>query len=593
MGDFFLTQDAFEKRCKNWTEPNDVKYRMEPAHKAEGLFQNELAKCVTSWSRHTVILGAFLFVSQEVQAQVAPNYYYVWCGCPQGSYMNSAMGIHMPRRVTNPYFALEMSQSGINLPQRTPAFHVHKVQIGARRWSGRHAKYALINGKLVHPNRVVAQHNKVGRIMPRLSTRVRRGGCRQSAVTRAGLVCVELDASPVWKLGNQVPLGVPRTPWDIRVAISRGQQILADMRILATERRFRFIEPDYVIPFSVMPKDKAFVDGKLWGLHNPKRKTGKSKADIDAVRAWDLSIGSSDVVVAVIDTGVRHTHQDLRNQMWVNADEVPNNGKDDDNDGFVDNIFGVDAVNDDGDPMDDNGHGTHCAGTIGAEANNGHPHVGVAWKVRLMACKSISAMGTGTTSDAVKCIDWAVSNGAQVLSLSWGHSEESKALFSALWKARNKGVVVVAAAGNEGANTDKSPHYPSGYEMDNIISVAAINQRGRLTSWSNYGARSVDLAAPGDDIYSTSAESDSGYVALSGTSMACPHVSGVAALMLARNPKVTPSELRVKLIRAVTPATNLKGRTVSGGWVNAYNALTLVKQGANPLSRRPFRRFSR
>jgi len=489
--------------------------------------------------------------------------------------MNSATGIQMSGGVANPYFALATPQPGINLRQHTPAFHVHKVQIGARRWSGRHTKYALINGKLVHPNRVVAQYNGVGRIMPRLSTRVRRGGCRQSIVTKAGLVCVELDANPAGPLGRQALLGVPRTPWEIRVATSRGQQIVADMRVLATERRFRYVEPDYVIPFSVTPNDKAFVDGELWGLHN-----------IDAVRAWNLSIGSSDVVVAVIDTGVRYTHQDLKNQMWVNTDEVANNGKDDDNDGFVDNIFGMDAVNDDGDPMDDNGHGTHCAGTIGAEANNGHPHVGVAWKVRLMACKSISGMGTGTTSDAVKCIDWAVSNGAQVLSLSWGHSDESKALFSALKKAKEKGVVVVAAAGNEGANTDKSPHYPSGYELDNIISVAAINQNGRLTSWSNYGARSVDLAAPGDDIYSTSAESDSGYVSLSGTSMACPHVSGIAALMLAQTPKITPSDLRVKLIRAVTPATNLKGRTVSGGYANAFNALNNQKRGRQLPPRR-------
>jgi subtilisin family serine protease len=566
---------------------------MKHAHKAKGSFRNELAKRVIRWGGCTIILGATLFVGQETQAQSLPNYYYVWCGCPQGSYINSATGIQMPGRVTNPNFALATPQPGINLRQHTQAFHVHKVQIGARRWSGRQTKYALINGKLVHPNRVVAQHNGVGRIMPRLSTRVRRGGCRQSAVTRAGLVCVELDVNPVGPLGRQAPLGVPRTPWEIRVATARGYQILADIRVLAAERRFRFIEPDYVIPCSVTPRDKAFVDGQLWGLHNPKRKTGKSKADIDAIRAWNLSIGSSDVVVAVIDTGVRYTHQDLRNQMWVNADEVANNGKDDDNDGFVDNIYGMDAVNDDGDPMDDNGHGTHCAGTIGAEANNGHPHVGVAWKVRLMACKSISGMGTGTTSDAVKCIDWAVTNGAQVLSLSWGHSDESNALYSALKKAREKGVVVVAAAGNEGTNTDKSPHYPSGYELDNIISVAAINQNGRLTSWSNYGARSVDLAAPGDDIYSTSAESDSGYVALSGTSMACPHVSGVAALMLAQNPKATPSEMRVKLIRAVTPSTNLKGRTVSGGWVNAFNALALAKQGPGSLSRRPFRRFSR
>ena len=445
-------------------------------------------------------------------------------------------------------------------------------------------KFALINGQLVHPNQVIAQHNGIGLVMPRLMTRVRAGGCRQSVVTKDGLVCVELDANLALPPNRRVSLSIPKTAREIQEATVRGQQILADIRAFATEGKFAFIEPDYVIHSIATPNDKAFVDGQLWGLHNPKRKDGKSKADIDAVRAWGLNTGSSDVVVAVIDTGVRYTHHDLRNQMWVNADEIPNNGKDDDKDGYIDNIFGINAVDDNGDPTDGNGHGTHCAGTIGAEANNGHPHVGVAWKVRLMACKRISDFGTGTTSDAVKCIDWAVSNGAQVLSLSWGSSSENKALLSALKNAGKNGVLVVAAAGNSGRNTDESPHYPSGYELDNIISVGAINENGRLTSWSNYGPKSVDLAAPGDGVYSTSSESDTGYLVLSGTSMACPHVSGVAALMLAQNPKIAPTALKALLIRSVSSATSLKGRVASGGWINAFNALSLGKPVPNPPS---------
>jgi hypothetical protein len=559
---------------------------MENTPKAKGSCHNKPTKGPARWNIYAIIPGLTLLTALGSQAQSMPNYYYVWCNCPQGYYTDTATGIRLPRENANPYYALAKPLPGTNLRNHTPAFHVHKVRIGSRRWIGTQKKYALINGRLVHPNRVVAQHNRVGRIMPRLSTRVRTGGCRQAAVTKSGLVCVELDTNPTRLPDGKATLGIPKTAWELRVATARGQQILADIRVLAAERRFRYIEPDYVIPCSVTPKDKAFTDGQLWGLHNPRRKNGTIKADIDAVRAWDLSIGSSDVVVAIIDTGIRYTHQDLKNQMWVNTDEIPNNGKDDDKDGFVDNIFGIDAVNNDGDPMDDNGHGTHCAGTIGAEANNGHPHVGVAWKVRLMACKSISDIGMGTTSDAVKCIDWAVSNGAQILSLSWGHSDESNALSSALKRTREKGIVVIAAAGNEGEDTDKSPHYPSGYSLDNIISVAAINQNGKLTSWSNYGSKSVDLAAPGADIYSTSAESDAGYVALSGTSMACPHVSGVAALMLARNPKITPSNLRVKLIRSATSNTNLRGRMVSGGWVNAFNALAIAKKGSRSLSRK-------
>ena len=438
-------------------------------------------------------------------------------------------------------------------------------------------KYALIDDQPVHPDRVLAQHVAGGAVMPQLV--IAGGGlsCKQTVVTGTGLVCLELDNDPDLPPRRQITYSLPKTARERQEATARGEQILAHIKRLEAAGKFRFVEPDYIVPVSGTPNDKAFVEGQLWGLHNPSRKKGKPSADIDAVRAWSLSVGSSDVVVAVIDTGIRHTHNDLKNQMWVNADEIPGNGKDDDKDGFVDNIFGMDAVNDDGDPMDDNGHGTHCAGTIGAEANNGHPHVGVAWKVRLMACKSISGSGTGTTADAVKCIDWAVANGARVLSLSWGSSNKSKSIYGALKKAGEKGVLVVAAAGNDGKDTDESPHYPSGYDLGNIISVAAINQNGRLTGWSNYGVRSVDLAAPGDNVYSTSAESDSEYVALSGTSMACPHVSGVAALMLAKNPKLAPAGLRAKMLHSVTPATGLRGKVGSGGWVNAYTALSPTK----------------
>ena len=439
-------------------------------------------------------------------------------------------------------------------------------------------KYALIDDQPVHPNRVLAQYMAGGPVLPRLVTTVGGVSCKQTVVTSTGLVCLELDNDPTLPPKRQITYSLPKTARERQEATIRGHQILAQIKSLEAAGKFRFVEPDFIIPASAAPKDKAFVEGKLWGLHNPGREKGKPAADIDAVRAWDLSVGSSDVVVAVIDTGIRHSHNDLKNQMWVNVDEIPGNGKDDDKDGFVDNIFGMDAVNDDGDPMDDNGHGTHCAGTIGAEANNGHPHVGVAWKVRLMACKSISDNGMGTTADAVKCIDWAVANGARVLSLSWGSSKKSKSIYGAIKKAGEKGVLVVAAAGNDGENTDESPHYPSGYDLGNIISVAAINQNGRLTGWSNYGVRSVDLASPGENIFSTSAESDSEYVVLSGTSMACPHVSGVAALMLGKTPKLTPAELRAKMIHSVTRATGLRGKVGSGGWVNAYSALSPSKQ---------------
>ena len=159
---------------------------------------------------------------------------------------------------------------------------------------------------------------------------------------------------------------------------------------------FRYVEPDFYRSINRVTDDTAFTDGTLWGLNNQGQNGGTDGADIDAPEAWDITVGSRNTIVAVVDTGVRYTHQDLANQMWVNEDEVPNNGLDDDLDGFVDNIYGADIIGNDGDPMDGNGHGSHVAGTIGAEAGNGHPHVGVAWDVRLMAIKVFGASGQGS-----------------------------------------------------------------------------------------------------------------------------------------------------------------------------------------------------
>ena len=163
-------------------------------------------------------------------------------------------------------------------------------------------------------------------------------------------------------------------------------------------------------------------------------------------KAWDVTTGSTDVLVAVIDTGIRYTHQELRNQMWVNPDEIADNGIDDDGDGYVDNVHGIDVINNDGDPMDDHGHGTHCAGTIGASANDGYAHVGVAWNVRLMGCKFLSAQGSGYTSGAVECIDFAVAKGAKVLSNSWGGGGFSQSLYDAIKRAQDAGVLFIAGA---------------------------------------------------------------------------------------------------------------------------------------------------
>jgi subtilisin family serine protease len=336
---------------------------------------------------------------------------------------------------------------------------------------------------------------------------------------------------------------------------------------------FEYIEPDYKVTVNLQPNDTAFTDGTLWGL--PR---------IDTERAWNITTGSPDVLVAVIDTGIRYTHQDLAQQMWHNPGELPNNGIDDDGDGYVDNVYGINSITGSGDPMDDHYHGTHVAGTIGAAANNGGPTVGVAWQVRLMACKFLDNSGSGYTSDAIDCINFAVSKGARVLNNSWGGGGYSQALLDAINAAGRAGVLFVAAAGNASDDTDFSPHYPSSYETENIVSVAALAADDTLAEFSNFGRSTVHLGAPGIGIYSCGAADDSNYRVLSGTSMAAPHVSGVAALVLSQYPGITMFELKARLLNTVLPMAALSERCVSGGRVNAYQALTAVPDGTPEIS---------
>ena len=375
---------------------------------------------------------------------------------------------------------------------------------------------------------------------------------------------------------------------DVRDGVSVGpeslsteaQQAALAKRIarLQASGLFRYVEPDFIQTASATPSDASFTDGTLWGLRNRGGSGGVLGADIDAERAWDLTTGSTNVLVAVIDTGIRYTHRDLASQMWRNPGEIPGNGVDDDEDGYVDNVFGINAINGSGNPWDEDDHGSHCAGTIGAAANDGNPHVGVAWNVRLMACKFLGPDG-GTTSDAIRCVNFAVSKGARILSNSWGGGGFSQALFDAIAAARDQGVLFVAAAGNESGNNDVAPHYPSNYPLDNMVSVAALNRQDKLADFSNYGVETVHLGAPGVAIQSSTSGSDTEYKLFSGTSMAAPHVSGVAALVLARFPDISLSGLRDRLTGTAVPVPALEDLTFTGGRVNAYQAVNAVPDG--------------
>ena len=334
----------------------------------------------------------------------------------------------------------------------------------------------------------------------------------------------------------------------------------------------RFVSPE----FEGGPNDPLLAE--QWGLINTGQREGKAQADISALAAWSKTHGSQKVVVAVLDSGVDYTHPDLVNNMWHRPDDLdmyfdPQLGVMDDYDGFS-------AVGEERDPMDENGHGTHCAGIVGAEGDNGEGIAGVNWKVEIMPLKFMGKGGFGTTKDAIEAINYVIARksdgvNVRVISASWGSRQRSKALEDVIRKAGEADILFVAAAGNDSADADRTPHYPSGYKLPNVVSVAALDRRDQLASFSNYGAKSVHLAAPGKEILSTWL--DGAYEEHSGTSMATPFVAGVAALVLSVEPNLSVRELRERLVNTVDKLDSLNGKVSSGGRVNAARAVGAVQ----------------
>ncbi len=348
------------------------------------------------------------------------------------------------------------------------------------------------------------------------------------------------------------------------------------MTALRKSRVVEFVEPDYRIHLNGMPNDPRF--NELWAMHNTGQVGGLPDADIDAPEAWDLNSGDANVVVAVIDTGVDYLHEDLQGNLWQNPDEIPANGVDDDGNGFVDDVYGINAITESGDPMDDNGHGTHVAGTIGAVGNNQIGVTGVNWSTRIMALKFMDQTGSGWTSDAVECLNYVLMMrnrgvSVQVINSSWGGPSYSQTLYDAIRMAGTLDILFVTAAGNDyGSNNDILPSYPGSYNLPNIITVAATDRNDQLADFSNFGATSVDLAAPGVDILSTTPANT--YAYYSGTSMAAPHVTGAAALVWAKNPVDGYDAVKSILLDSVDPLPVLSGRVLSGGRLNLVNALS-------------------
>jgi subtilisin family serine protease len=311
-----------------------------------------------------------------------------------------------------------------------------------------------------------------------------------------------------------------------------------------------------------------------WALRNDGRNGGLKDADISGVKAWTTTTGSKDIVVAVLDSGVEYTHADLANNIWTRpAAMKPYQDRDL---GTVDDVHGYDAVGNDGDPMDDNGQGTNVAGIIGAECENNLGTCGVNWKTQIMPLRFVNAGGYGCVADAVEAINYAINRkhagvNIRVINASWGLTEHSRALEDVIRKAYEAGILLVAASGSSHTNIDQTPDYPAAYDTGNIISVAATDRRDALASFSNYGLKSVHIAAPGKDILTTGLGND--YEERSGTSLAAAIVTGVAALALSAHPNLSVDQLRSLLLESVDELPGLRGKVSSGGRIDAAKAV--------------------
>ena len=372
--------------------------------------------------------------------------------------------------------------------------------------------------------------------------------------------------------------------------IPEGLSVEEAIKRLRGFPEIEYAEPNYIVKKASLPNDLYF--SLQWALNNEGQTvngfTGLSDADIDGPEAWDICRGSQDIVVAVIDTGIDYNHPDIEANIWRNIHETCNDGIDNDNNGYVDDCIGWNFAYKNNDPMDDDGdgHGTHVAGIIGAVGNNAIGVSGVNWAIRLMPLKFLSSDGTGYMADVLEAIEYAIDNGARFINASYTYPQSCVRIFPSqlernmIRAAGERGILFVAAAGNYGCNNDRTPFYPASHPLDNIISVAASDMKDSLTWWSNYGLNSVHVAAPGFNIYSTIRRDLKGYGNIygydfmSGTSMATPFVSGLSALIMSCRQGLSHLDVKELVLSSVDQKQDFIDKTVSGGRINAYNALT-------------------
>jgi subtilisin family serine protease len=349
----------------------------------------------------------------------------------------------------------------------------------------------------------------------------------------------------------------------------RGGSTEAAIARFARDPDVEYVEPNFEITLDAIPNDPRFPE--LYGMRNTGQTGGTPGADIRATNAWDVFTGDPNLKIGVIDTGVDYNHPDLAANVWTNPGEIPGNNLDDDNNGYVDDIHGYDFVNNDGDPFDDNGHGTHCSGTIAGVGDNNVGVTGVNWHAKIIGIKFLSAGGSGSTAGAIAGVQYAIAVGCKLTSNSWGGGGFSQALLDVINAAGAAGQLFVAAAGNSSANTDVSPHYPSSYNSPYVIAVAATDHNDNLASFSNFGATTVDLAAPGVAILSC--QPGGGYQLLSGTSMATPHVAGVVGLAMGRFPNAANLFIKDLILNSADVKPQLAGKVLTGARLNAFLAI--------------------
>ncbi|TSC90951.1 MAG: peptidase S8 and S53 subtilisin kexin sedolisin [Candidatus Berkelbacteria bacterium Licking1014_96] len=357
------------------------------------------------------------------------------------------------------------------------------------------------------------------------------------------------------------------------IEFKNDKDINSVIKKYSSDPNIEYAEPDYQVTTQVEPNDPYYASSGSWG---------QAYADLWGIKkinssaAWDITTGSISVVVAVIDTGIDYNHPDLVANVWVNSDEVPNNGVDDDGNGYIDDYHGYDFYNEDGDPFDDHAHGTHVSGTIGGVGNNGVGVVGINWQTKIMGVKFLSSGGSGYISDAVSSTYYAVNNGAKVLSNSWGGGGRSTTMQTAIDYAYNHGVVFVAAAGN--SNSDAYNYTPAG--LNHVMTIAATDYQDNKASFSSWGDV-VEFAAPGVDVLSLKSSGGScttvgtNYCRMSGTSMATPHAAGLAALVLSINPSMTPDQVQTAMQNGADDL-GAPGKDIYFGYgrINAANSIT-------------------